>query len=80
MQAMLANEGYSTIDGETRLSFNDFKAVGDLSFTQLNELRHRGAFSTVSLTFLTCCSRCMQSEEIEMSELPSAWLQVRRSH
>lgn len=32
-----------------------FKQVGDLSFEQLAALRHRGAFSTVSLTFTTCC-------------------------
>ena len=32
-----------------------FKQVGDLTFEQLAALRHRGAFSTVSLTFTTCC-------------------------
>lgn len=32
--------------------------LGDLSFTQLAELRHRGAFSTVSQTFTACCLSC----------------------
>ncbi|KAK3322123.1 putative death-receptor fusion protein-domain-containing protein [Apodospora peruviana] len=32
-----------------------FKSSGDLAFEQLSSLRHRGAFSTVSLTFSTCC-------------------------
>ncbi|KAK3682638.1 putative death-receptor fusion protein-domain-containing protein [Podospora appendiculata] len=32
-----------------------FKSVGSLTFEQLACLRHRGAFSTVSLTFTTCC-------------------------
>jgi len=32
-----------------------FKAAGTLTFEQLASLRHRGAFSTVSLTFTTCC-------------------------
>ncbi|KAK3331951.1 putative death-receptor fusion protein-domain-containing protein [Cercophora scortea] len=32
-----------------------FKSVGSLTFDQLACLRHRGAFSTVSLTFTTCC-------------------------
>ncbi|KAK3375057.1 putative death-receptor fusion protein-domain-containing protein [Podospora didyma] len=32
-----------------------FKDGGYLTFEQLASLRHRGAFSTVSLTFSTCC-------------------------
>lgn len=32
-----------------------FEAIGNLAFTQLSTLRHRGAFSSVSLTFTTCC-------------------------
>lgn len=40
------------------VQFSQFDAVqriGDLSFIQLAELRHRGAFSTVAQTFATCC-------------------------
>ncbi|KAJ5039014.1 uncharacterized protein L3040_006686 [Drepanopeziza brunnea f. sp. 'multigermtubi'] len=32
-----------------------FHQIGQLSFDQLSNLRHRGAFSTVTLTFATCC-------------------------
>ncbi|KAG9237179.1 putative death-receptor fusion protein-domain-containing protein [Amylocarpus encephaloides] len=32
-----------------------FTKIGGLAFTQLSNLRHRGAFSTVSLTFSYCC-------------------------
>jgi hypothetical protein len=32
-----------------------FTQIGNLSFTQLSTLRHRGAFSTVALTFSRCC-------------------------
>ncbi|KAK4502728.1 hypothetical protein PRZ48_006154 [Zasmidium cellare] len=32
--------------------------ISDLCFTQLAELRHRGAFSTVAQTWATCCMRC----------------------
>ncbi|KAK3953561.1 putative death-receptor fusion protein-domain-containing protein [Pseudoneurospora amorphoporcata] len=32
-----------------------FQDTGYLTFEQLSSLRHRGAFSTVSLTFTTCC-------------------------
>lgn len=33
-----------------------FSSIGDLTFLQLSTLRHRGAFSTVSLTFTKCCA------------------------
>lgn len=36
-------------------SLEAFRAVGNLAFTQLSTLRHRGAFSSVSLTFTCCC-------------------------
>ncbi|KAH8890911.1 hypothetical protein GQ53DRAFT_841869 [Thozetella sp. PMI_491] len=36
-------------------TFDLFRDVGNLTFKQLSTLRHRGAFSTVSLTFATCC-------------------------
>ena len=32
-----------------------FNSIGSLTFAQLSRLRHRGAFSTVSSTFATCC-------------------------
>ena len=32
-----------------------FRETGFLAFEQLASLRHRGAFSTVSYTFTTCC-------------------------
>ncbi|RDL34396.1 uncharacterized protein BP5553_07524 [Venustampulla echinocandica] len=32
-----------------------FAQIGNLAFKQLSTLRHRGAFSTVSLTFSYCC-------------------------
>jgi len=33
------------------------RLLSDLCFTQLAELRHRGAFSTVAQTWTTCCTR-----------------------
>ena len=36
-------------------SLEDTKKIGDLCFTQLAELRHRGAFSTVAQCFTSCC-------------------------
>ncbi|KAG6038091.1 hypothetical protein E4U41_004560 [Claviceps citrina] len=34
-----------------------FERIGNLTFTQLASLRHRGAFTTVSATFATCCQQ-----------------------
>lgn len=64
--------GPSGADGLQR---SDFETVGETSFTQLAELRHRGAFSTVSQTFAACCQRCSSSQDPAIQELPKAWYQ-----
>lgn len=38
-------------------SMSNFKTIGTLTFEQLSTLRHRGAFSTVTQTFATCCQQ-----------------------
>lgn len=43
-----------------------FRAVGNLAFSQLSLLRHRGAFSSVSLTF-TCC--CQHAKDVTVTSL-----------
>lgn len=53
-----------------------YRRFGDLAFTELAELRHRGAFSTVSQTFAACCSQCARSEDPETKALPEEWYQV----
>lgn len=40
-----------------------FQRIGNLTFDQLSNLRHRGAFSTVSLTFATCCQQSKPLEQ-----------------
>ncbi|KAK6007001.1 hypothetical protein QM012_006009 [Aureobasidium pullulans] len=47
---------FTSID-QTLLSSQQLRQLGDLTFTQLAELRHRGAFSTVAQTFVVCCMR-----------------------
>ena len=69
MQALLIND-------EKGLALEDFEMMGNLSFAQLNEIRHRGAFSTVAATFLTCCVKCQASELEGFSGLPAIWYQV----
>ncbi|KAL8685875.1 MAG: hypothetical protein Q9224_005633, partial [Gallowayella concinna] len=52
-----------------------YRRFGDLAFTELAELRHRGAFSTVSQTFAECCIRCVQSNDLQTQALPREWYQ-----
>jgi len=78
MQAMITNPGYGPSEStENGLQELDFKALGDLAFTQLAELRHRGAFSTVSQTFAACCVRCTGSKTATVEALPRIWYRVR---
>ncbi|KAL5117570.1 hypothetical protein ACEQ8H_004463 [Pleosporales sp. CAS-2024a] len=52
-----------------------FEKLGRLCFNQLLELRHRGAFSTVSQTFAAFCRRCVSSQIPELRALPEMWYQ-----
>lgn len=79
LHAILSNETYAPERGVERLTLEDFDKIGTLSFTQLAELRHRGAFSAVSQTFATCCQCCGKSKESAVFNLPAAWYQVRNS-
>lgn len=53
-----------------------YRQFGELAFTELAELRHRGAFSTVSQTFAMCCLRCAESEVPETRALTKEWYYV----
>lgn len=55
---MIMNKAYSPSPYHTCINF---EKIGRLSLKQLGEIRHRGAFSTVSLTFAACCTACAQS-------------------
>ena len=55
----------------------DVLTIGQLSFVQLAELRHRGAFSSVAQTFAACCQTCLLSQDAGLNELPSIWYEVR---
>lgn len=55
-----------------------FNAAGNLAFTQLTTLRHRGAFSSVSLTFTCCCQNSQHPSiiaAVENTSLLEAWYQ-----
>ena len=53
-----------------------FSERGKLALTQLSQLRHRGAFSTVSLTFAACRQSCSQHQDPSIRGLPQEWYQV----
>ncbi|KAJ5777592.1 hypothetical protein N7520_000838 [Penicillium odoratum] len=78
LHATMTNLTYGPA-GDQGLQRSDFENVGRVSFTQLAELRHRGAFSTVSATFATCCQRCTSSQDPSIQELPVLWYQEAKS-
>jgi hypothetical protein len=45
------------------LSEGDLETLANLCFTSLKELRHRGAFSAVSVAFSACCNRLHQGSK-----------------
>lgn len=55
MRALILSIKQTSKSGRIHPSREVYERIGNLSFTQLSTLRHRGAFTTVSLTFATCC-------------------------
>lgn len=72
MHSIVTNNGYSQSDFELRVIF---LKSGWLSLIQLGELRHRGAFSTVSFTFAACCTACTHSSDSGLTTVPKIWYQ-----
>lgn len=66
MRTMVGNLRLGRDEGHLLPSPEVFRSIGNLAFTQLSRLRHRGAFSSVSLTF-TCCCQHSQSTAVAMS-------------
>ncbi|ESZ93537.1 hypothetical protein SBOR_6079 [Sclerotinia borealis F-4128] len=66
MRAVVTKAKDRRHDGSSVMSPELFTKVGNLTFEQLSSLRHRGAFSTVSLTFARCCqlSQCHSSSDL----------------
>lgn len=60
---------------QTLLSSQQLRQLGDLTFTQLAELRHRGAFSTVAQTFVICCMRSNSGTDT-VSQTLEDWYKV----
>ncbi|EDN07477.1 predicted protein [Histoplasma mississippiense (nom. inval.)] len=73
LYAILVNSSYAPDTSGSGLVEADFNKIGTLSFTQLAELRHRGAFSAVSQTFTACCQKCAQTKDSSVSGLLNIW-------
>lgn len=65
-----------TSGDQTLLSPQQLRQLGDLTFTELAELRHRGAFSTVAQTFVICCMRSNSGAET-VSQTLEDWYKVK---
>lgn len=75
LHASMVNTTYAP-KGTNGLKRTDYDTIGALNFVQLSELRHRGAFSAVSQSFITCCARCSENKDSEISRLPDGWYEV----
>lgn len=75
----MANKLLPKAAGSTHLlPYELFPKVGNLTFSQLSDLRHRGAFSTVSLTFAHCCQLTQDygGDGQQANMLLQTWYQV----
>ncbi|KAF2763505.1 hypothetical protein EJ05DRAFT_41398 [Pseudovirgaria hyperparasitica] len=75
LRAIATNATLGTDEERAMLTYSQFESLGQLCFTQLTELRHRGAFSTVAQTFASFCARCAKSKVAEVSRLLSQWFE-----
>ena len=73
---MVTNISYVPPSLRNATEYEGYYIIGHQAFTQLAELRHRGAFSTVSLTFATCCVMCVRSSHLTFREHPKTWYKV----
>ncbi|OAL72619.1 hypothetical protein A7D00_3621 [Trichophyton violaceum] len=73
LNAILSNTSFAPLGTREGLNYDEFARIGSLTFSQLAELRHRGAFSAVSQTFVSCCQRCSVSKDNAVAELPQTW-------
>lgn len=73
LQAMITCTPKSKIGRSLR--HNDYRQIGELVLSELSQLRHRGAFSSVSLAFAACCVQCVREGDISTKKLPKEWFQ-----
>ncbi|KAJ4420130.1 hypothetical protein N0V82_004577 [Gnomoniopsis sp. IMI 355080] len=78
LRTIVGNLRSNRTDGYLLPTPEVFRAAGNLAFTQLSTLRHRGAFSSVSLTFTCCCQNAQHPSIVAAAEnriLLETWYQ-----
>jgi len=77
MREIITN-GAAELDNSNRKEGNirTLASLGGLCFTELAELRHRGAFSTVAQTFAALCQQCSLSKDDDIRALLRQWYKV----
>ncbi|KAI1212980.1 putative death-receptor fusion protein-domain-containing protein [Annulohypoxylon truncatum] len=70
MRTIANNARQSRGHGLLAPSRQNFEAIGRLTFDELSNLRHRGAFTTVSQTFTSCC-QLVKYFPVESDDVPS---------
>ncbi|KAF2836658.1 hypothetical protein M501DRAFT_939156 [Patellaria atrata CBS 101060] len=73
LRVIVINAPLSSPSDQGMLNREAIEDLGQLCFTQLAELRHRGAFSTVAQSFASCCQRCHRAANSSIQELPFIW-------
>ena len=73
---MVTNVSYVPPFLRDSTKYEGYHLFGHQAFRQLAELRHRGAFSTVSHTFAACCQMCGRSSNLAFQEYPKTWYKV----
>ncbi|KAJ3529859.1 hypothetical protein NM208_g9572 [Fusarium decemcellulare] len=67
MRILILSTKQRSREGKIYPSREVYERIGNLTFTQLASLRHRGAFTTVALTFSTCCQLVKHVDEGDSS-------------
>lgn len=78
LRTVVGNLRSNRTDGYLLPTPEVFRAAGNLAFAQLSTLRHRGAFSSVSLTFTCCCQNAQHPSiisAVENRSLLATWYQ-----
>ncbi|KAF2803660.1 uncharacterized protein BDZ99DRAFT_546992 [Mytilinidion resinicola] len=75
LRAIVSKAPFETVSSLSILDNFQLKRLGTLCFTQLINLRHRGACSAVAQTFAVCCQRCSKIGNEATQGLLLSWYQ-----
>ncbi|RPA77762.1 hypothetical protein BJ508DRAFT_378707 [Ascobolus immersus RN42] len=62
------------IDDQVLLDREEFIKGGSILLSGLADIRHRGAFSAISPSYIAVCETCFQSYDTDIQVLPEVWL------